>query len=74
MTFDKYAALGRGGAMIMALFPTTATSQSSRIDVPVMITPGGGDACANGEIVGLDPKGDGFLSVRSGPGGAHTER
>ena len=69
MTFDRCRALGLGGAMIMALLPTTAVSQSSRTDVPVMITPGDGDACANGEIVGLDPKGDGFLSVRSGPGG-----
>jgi len=46
--------------------------QSQRPDVPVMV---GGDeatdACASaGEIVRLDPQGDGFLSVRSGPGGA----
>ena len=42
-----------------------------RIDVPVVI---GGDpeipACfAGGTVMGLDPNGDGFLSVRSGPGG-----
>ena len=42
-----------------------------RIDVPVLA---GGNpdfqACPTvGEIVGLDPNGDGFLSVRSGPGG-----
>jgi hypothetical protein len=41
------------------------------IDVPVVV--GGSenfDACqSNGVIVGLDPNGDGFLSVRSGPGG-----
>jgi hypothetical protein len=42
-----------------------------RTDVPVVI--GGdadADACgATGQVVGLDPRGDGFLSVRSGPGG-----
>jgi hypothetical protein len=42
-----------------------------RLDVPVMA---GGeedlDACgSSGRIVGLNPRGDGFLSVRSGPGG-----
>jgi hypothetical protein len=42
-----------------------------KIDVPIVI--GGSekyDACVGaGYVVGLDPKGDGFLSVRSGPGG-----
>ncbi|OJY37406.1 MAG: integron [Rhizobiales bacterium 65-9] len=43
-----------------------------RIDAPVML---GGDpdmdACPSlGQVVGLDPNGDGFLSVRSGPGGS----
>lgn len=43
----------------------------SRMDVPLVI---GGDAeldacTGSGRIVGLDPQGDGFLSVRSGPGG-----
>jgi uncharacterized protein YraI len=52
------------------LFSTTAMGQHVRkIDVPVMINADAEDACSNGEIVGLDPKGDGFLSVRSGPGG-----
>jgi hypothetical protein len=42
-----------------------------KVDVPVMA---GGDyrydACSStGTIVGLNPRGDGFLSVRSGPGG-----
>jgi hypothetical protein len=43
----------------------------SHVDVPILI--GGNDkldACGStGEVVGLDPKGDGFLSVQSGPGG-----
>ncbi|WP_372423376.1 integron [Salinarimonas chemoclinalis] len=42
-----------------------------RIDVPVEV---GGDGFLDGcwgigQVVGLDPNGDGFLSVRSGPGG-----
>jgi len=46
-----------------------------RIDVPVMI--GGSpdqDACPGaGVIVRLDPRGDGFLSVRSGPASSYAE-
>jgi hypothetical protein len=42
----------------------------SVLDVPVMT--GGAadsDACgASGKVTGLDPQGDGFLAVRSGPG------
>ncbi|GEO13953.1 integron [Microvirga aerophila] len=43
----------------------------ARIDVPVMVGGTGVlDGCASvGQIIGLDPRGDGFLSVRSGPGG-----
>jgi hypothetical protein len=37
----------------------------SRVDVAVMA----GRPCASSEVVGLDPNGDNFLSVRSGPGG-----
>lgn len=47
------------------------TAGGGRIDVPIVI--GGSekfDACTgSGHVVGLDPQGDGFLSVRSGPGG-----
>lgn len=39
------------------------------IDVPIIITADERDVCGVGEIIRLDPKGDGFLSVRSGPGG-----
>jgi len=42
----------------------------SVLDVPVMT--GGAtdsDACGtSGKVIGLDPQGDGFLAVRSGPG------
>jgi hypothetical protein len=48
-----------------------APKQEEKKTEPIII---GGDervkACGDtGEIVGLDPQGDGFLSVRSGPGG-----
>lgn len=69
MTVDRFKA----AAIVLAaisLMPAIAMSKEAKIiDVPVTITADGNDACANGEIVGLDPKGDGFLSVRSGPGG-----
>lgn len=55
--------------------PIAVMSRSAKIDVPVIITAStDGEACGSGEIVGLDPRGDGFLSVRSGPAGApYTE-
>lgn len=61
-------------AMVAALAPQITGAQMipRRIDVPLML--GGNpdfDACSSvGQIVGLNPRGDGFLSVRSGPGGS----
>ncbi len=47
-------------------------STAVTLDVPIII--GGNpmyDACGStGAVAGLDPRGDGFLSVRTGPGGA----
>lgn len=58
----------------IAALPISALAQSrqGKIDVPVMAgSEPDMDACpSTGSIVGLDPRGDGFLSVRSGPGGA----
>ena len=74
MTKNRFITLTIATAMAL-LLPHAAISRSTRIDVPVMIKAyPEGDACGSGEIVGLDPKGDGFLSVRSGPGGSqYTE-
>ena len=49
-----------------------AQPAKGKIDVPVMAgAEAEFDACpSTGTIVGLDPQGDGFLSVRSGPGGS----
>lgn len=42
--------------------------------VPIIIEASSFDACGgNGVIEGLDPSGDGFLAVRSGPGTRHRE-
>jgi predicted aspartyl protease len=54
----------------VAIAVTQETVASNRIDVPIVL---GGEKSSNacgdaGEIIGLDPQGDGFLSVRSGPG------
>ena len=42
-----------------------------RVDVPVMVgAHADADACpSTGKVVGLNPRGDGFLSIQSGPGG-----
>jgi hypothetical protein len=59
-------------AMAISLSPAYAQPMRGRTDVPVMV---GGepdmDACpSSGTVMGLNPRGDGFLSVRSGPGGS----
>ena len=57
---------------VMAISADNGFSQQrSRIDVPVMVgAEPDYDACpSTGTVMGLDPQGDGFLSVRSGPGG-----
>ena len=41
--------------------------------VPVMLNDQGEDACGTGMVSGLDPAGDNFLAVRSGPGTDHPE-
>lgn len=58
-------------SLVACLFALPALTQlRPRMDVPVLAGGGGSSACpGRGEVVGLDPNGDGFLSVRSGPGG-----
>jgi hypothetical protein len=63
--------LGLLGCLFAASVSEAPAQPAARLDVPVMA---GGeeelDACGSaGRIVGLNPRGDGFLSVRSGPGG-----
>jgi hypothetical protein len=61
-------------AVVIAAIPSVAFAQP-KISVPIML--GGNDdydACPSAGIVsGLDPRGDGFLSVRGGPGRGYPE-
>ena len=61
-------------AAAVAAMPAV-TAAPAKIDVPILL--GGSedvDACeGGGVIVGLNPRGDGFLSVRSGPAGKYSE-
>jgi hypothetical protein len=50
---------------VQPAFGRREDSSASRLDVPIAI----GGVCSGGEVIGLDPNGDNFLSVRSGPGG-----
>lgn len=45
-----------------------AWAQTVPQGVPVMIQAGDTDPCSYGRVHGLDPKGDGFLAVKAGPG------
>jgi hypothetical protein len=72
MTGLNRSVLIGASAAVLLLAPLSAHSQQKdKIDVPIMLGGDGDlDACGGlGVIVGLDPKGDGFLSVQSGPGG-----
>lgn len=63
-------------ALVLGAPGLPRAAETLRPEVPVQT---GGDveldACAaSGSVVGLDPKGDNFLSVRGGPGGSrHAE-
>jgi hypothetical protein len=54
-------------ALVLTLAPPAAAQQ---LDVPVRIpvTDGQTATCASSTVTGLDPNGDGFLALRSGPG------
>jgi len=64
--------LKRPGLVTLALsaliLSDVANGQRVKLDVPVIIEAGDLDPCSNGVVVGLDPRGDGFLAVKSGPG------
>jgi hypothetical protein len=54
---------------VAAILAFSNLSWAARLDVPILIGGYEGDVCGVGQVIGLDPMGDGFLSVRSGPGG-----
>jgi hypothetical protein len=59
-------------ATLIGMSSAFAQPMRGRIDVPVMIgSDPDRDTCpSSGTVMGLNPRGDGFLSVRSGPGGS----
>lgn len=59
-------------AILLAILAPAGVAAAGPAAMPVIV---GGDAemdacAASGAVAGLDPKGDNYLSVRSGPGGA----
>lgn len=57
-------------AVSIGLLPAAFPAAAQVLDVPFETTGGDGQAawCASSIVAGLDPQGDGFLAVRSGPG------
>lgn len=55
--------------MLSLLVILASVYPGQRPTVPIVIQASQvDDACSNGVVVGLNPRGDGFLSVRSAPG------
>jgi hypothetical protein len=48
--------------------PASTMAPEGRVPVVIEATPGSGAACGKGVVFDLDPHGDGFLAVKSGPG------
>ena len=62
-------------AAVVALLASALATAAPR-DVPVMVGAEAElDACGSwAKVKGLDPKGDGFLAVRGGPGSGYAQR
>ena len=71
----KFATILTIGVMVCVATATGGQEASIRPRVPVIIehSPEGYAPCAYGIVHNLDPKGDGFLAVKAGPG-LHYER
>lgn len=64
--------LGAAAVLGLACLPLTAGAQGGRVPVIAGQYPDQ-DACgAVGVVRGLDPRGDGFLAVRAGPGSGYA--
>ncbi|VTZ59422.1 integron [Sinorhizobium medicae] len=75
MQVRKLSAVLTAIAVISAATTSWSQKPGRRPQVPVVIEADPDtDACGgNGVVEGLDPLGDGFLAVRSGPGPKHAE-
>ncbi|GFO83460.1 MAG: hypothetical protein A49_30870 [Methyloceanibacter sp.] len=73
----KDGLLGMTAKLALAGLPAAVLASAAMAQQPNVPVLAGGeaefDACgAQGVVRGLDPKGDGFLAVRSGPGSKHA--
>lgn len=66
----RFSTLVAAGLLALSL-PVLA----AELDVPVIEEGGDGQManCASSTVAGLDPRGDGFLAVRSGPGSQYRK-
>lgn len=62
-------------AILMGSLPVAFPAAAQVLDVPFVVDGGDGQAawCATSIVTGLDPAGDGFLAVRSGPGSQYRK-
>jgi len=68
------SALAMAASLVIGASAAHSQEPGTRPRVSIIIEAGSYDACGgNGVIEGLDPSGDGFLAVRSGPGTQHGE-
>ncbi len=59
-------------AAVIGLAMPGGAGRAQQPDIPVMVRADGDwDTCALGQVSGLNPKGDNFLAVRSGPGSSY---
>lgn len=69
--FFRYGA-DLGGVITKCIEPRHISNPKP--DQPIILRANGLDACpSSGVVVGMNPKGDNYLSVRSGPSGNHRE-
>ena len=72
---DGARRMGLAAAMLIAAASPAFAQEPGRLPkTPVVIEASDYDACpSNAVVAGLDPAGDGFLAVRSGPGPRNPE-
>ena len=75
LTFPHGVAAGALINFATGMILSSGAALSQGLDVPVVIPPGDGQMadCATSTVSGLDPAGDNFLAVRSGPGTKHRK-
>lgn len=71
--FPHGVAVGALICFATGMILSSGAAMSQGLDVPVVTPPGDGQMadCATSTVSGLDPAGDNFLAVRSGPGTKH---